>query len=145
MSQTVKCLRLSNAQWTRSALPSRRAVVLKAHQMKDVAGKLKERQEKFGMTEDQSLEVVRDVLDIVQDILISGDDVVLRGEKEGVLSYIVFVGFGKFSRKNIGKREYRNPRTGELIVKDGLVRVSFQPSTSLKKVLNEKMDTSEKK
>ena len=47
--------------------------------------------------------------------------------------------------RDSGQRTFRNPKTGDMITRDKNVRLSFRPSVTLKKTLNEKFGEAVKK
>eukprot|EP00210_Caulerpa_lentillifera_P000189 g184.t1 len=112
---------------SRRELPVQRRVgVLRAQTPKDIAVELKKlRGSELNLTMENSEQVVQDVMGIVQTMLQEGEEVSFRG-------------FGKFYVSSLtGERQYRNPRTGEMITKNHVVSVRFAPSSKLKAAVKE--------
>ena len=77
MAPTLQTIRCVYSTGTLRRIPRRVGPPLKAHRLKDVAGKLQERH--GDLTDKQSREIVQDVFNIVQNALANGDEVVFDG------------------------------------------------------------------
>ena len=76
-----------------------------------------------GMTKNEAVELVENVLDLVKDALVQGEEVKIAG-------------FGKFEVKAKADRKGRNPQTGVDITIAARRIVTWRPSTILKSRLN---------
>jgi integration host factor subunit alpha len=77
-----------------------------------------------GLTKAQATEAVEAFLRISKDTLIGGSDLLLSG-------------FGKFNVREKSSRKGRNPQTGEELLLEGRRVVTFKPSGTLRKKVNE--------
>ncbi len=75
------------------------------------------------LTKSQAIESVKAFLRISKDSLINGSDLLLSG-------------FGKFNVKDKKSRRGRNPQTGEDLILDARLVVTFKPSGILKDKVN---------
>jgi integration host factor subunit alpha len=77
-----------------------------------------------GLTKAQATEAVEAFLRISKDTLIGGSDLLLSG-------------FGKFNVREKSSRKGRNPQTGEDLILESRRVVTFKPSGTLRKKVNE--------
>jgi integration host factor subunit alpha len=86
--------------------------------------------EKMGFALKESTEIVEQVFEIMKETLEGGEKIKITG-------------FGNFNIRTKRPRKGRNPKTGEEMVISGRRLVTFKPSSVLRKVLNQKVLSSE--
>ena len=78
-----------------------------------------------GLSKPQAISAVESLLEIMKDTLAAGEDVLISG-------------FGKFSVKDKGERQGRNPATGGSMILDARRVIKFRCSPSLAHKINER-------